>query len=133
MKLGKKKIIVVGDRVLVKPVNYETRTKMGLYLPDTVKEKDDVITGLILDKGPGIPMSDLSSLGNEPWKDSGNSGQYVPMQAENGDYALFLKKAAIEIKIDNDNYYVVPQAAILVLLRNDENPLDSISEEDLTI
>ena len=42
------------------------------------------------------------------------------MQAQIGDYAIFLLKASVEIKYEGNSYLVVPQAAILVILR-DEN------------
>ena len=41
----------------------------------------------------------------------------MPMQAEVGDYALFFRKAAVELAFEKRTYLVVPQAAILVLVR----------------
>ena len=41
------------------------------------------------------------------------------MQAKVGDHALFFRKAAVEITFENDKYLVVPEAAILVLVRED--------------
>jgi chaperonin GroES len=43
--------------------------------------------------------------------------RFVPMQAREGDYALFFRKAAVEITFENDRYLVVPQAAVLALVR----------------
>ena len=45
--------------------------------------------------------------------------EFVPMQARNGDYALFFRKAAVEITFEGDRYLVVPQAAILALVRDE--------------
>jgi co-chaperonin GroES (HSP10) len=45
--------------------------------------------------------------------------KYIPTQAEIGDYALFLGKASIEIKIENKDYLIVSQSAILILIRDD--------------
>lgn len=47
------------------------------------------------------------------------------MQAQIGDYALFFRKAAVEISYEDKRYLVVPQAAILVLLRS-KNPIDDL-------
>lgn len=43
--------------------------------------------------------------------------RFVPMQARPGDYALFFRKAAVEITFENERFLVVPQAAILALVR----------------
>ena len=45
--------------------------------------------------------------------------KYIPTQAEIGDYALFLGKASIEIKIEEKDYLIVSQSAILILIRDD--------------
>ena len=63
-----KELIVIGDRVLIKQDDSEERTKVGLYLPQTVKEKEQVISGYILKTGPGIPLADPNSMGDEPWQ-----------------------------------------------------------------
>ena len=123
MKKGKKDLIVIGDRLLIKPDEGEERTKVGLYLPQTVTNKETVQTGRIEATGPGTPMPNPGEVDDEPWKLSQPSAKYVPMQAQIGDYAIFLRKAAVEIKFEGDNYLVVPQAAILVLLRDNE-PID---------
>ena len=54
------------------------------------------------------------------------------MQAEKGDYALFLKKMAVEIKFEGEKYLIVPHSSILVLIRDEENVLGEIERlEDL--
>ncbi|GAF95074.1 unnamed protein product, partial [marine sediment metagenome] len=55
----------------------------------------------------------------EPWRSMTHKERYMPMQAEPGDHAFFLKKHAIEIKYEDDDYLIVPQSAILVLLREE--------------
>jgi len=119
-KNGIRQLIVVGDRVLVKPDQPEERTEVGLYLPQTVIEKEKVQSGRIVSVGPGIPVPDPGLDDEEPWKTSARRSRYIPMQAEEGDYALFLKKSAVEIKFEGEDYLVVPQAAILLLLRDME-------------
>lgn len=112
-----KRLIVVGDRVLVAPEEGEERTNVGLYLPPTAVEGRQVQGGRIVATGPGTPMTEPASMNDEPWKIRGSEARYLPMQAEVGDYALFFRKAAVEITFESKTYLVVPQAAILVLVR----------------
>lgn len=112
-----KRLIVVGDRVLVSPEEGEERTNVGLYLPPTAVESRQVQGGRIVATGPGTPMTEPASMNDEPWKIRGSEVRYLPMQAEVGDYALFFRKAAVEITFESKTYLVVPQAAILVLVR----------------
>ena len=120
MKKPKRKLIVVGDRVLVTPDEGEERTKVGLYLPQTVIDKNSVQSGRIVATGPGIPLPGPTDLDDEPWKDALQDVKHVPMQAQVDDYIIFLRKAAVEIKYEGNTYLVIPQAAILVILRDDE-------------
>ena len=111
------KFIVIGDRVLVKPRDFETRTKSGLVLPATVKEKEEVQSGYIIKTGPGypIPAADL----DESWKEGASEPKYMGMQAEEGDLAIFLKSRAFEIEFEHETYLIVPHGAILLLIRDD--------------
>jgi chaperonin GroES len=115
-----KKLIVVGDRVLIRPDGGVEKTAVGLYLPQTVLDKDSVQSGTIVATGPGISLPDPMNPDDEPWKSSDKVPHHISMQAQEGDYAIFLRKAAVEIKYDDKTYLVVPQSAILVLLREDE-------------
>jgi chaperonin GroES len=112
-----KRLIVVGDRVLISPEEGEERTNVGLYLPPSAIEGRQVQGGRIVATGPGTPMAEPASMDEEPWKIHGADVKYLPMQAEMGDYALFFRKAAVEITFEGKTYLVVPQAAILVLVR----------------
>jgi len=113
-----KKLVVVGDRVLVVPEEGEERTRVGLYLPQTAVDALAVQGGRIVATGPGNPVPEPTALDDEPWKIGSHEGvKYVPMQAQLGDYALFFRKAAVEITFEGRKYLVVPQAAILVLVR----------------
>ena len=69
--------------------------------------------------GPGTPVADLSALDDEPWKLDAREGTNRGMQARVGDHAIFFRKAAVEISFEEKKYLVVPQAAILVLIRDD--------------
>lgn len=119
MRIGKRRIIVVGDRVLIRPDEHSEKSPAGLYLPPTVREKEDVWSGIVVEVGPGIPLSEPTNVEEEPWKKDTNSVKYIPSQAEIGDYALFLKKASVEINFEQTKYLIVPQAAILVLVRDE--------------
>jgi chaperonin GroES len=114
-----KRLIVVGDRVLVEPAEGEERTNVGLYLPATALEGRQVQGGRIIATGPGTPMGEPATLDDEPWKIRGPEVKYLPVQARVGDYALFFRKAAVEIAFEGKTYLVVPQAAILVLVRDE--------------
>lgn len=130
MAKAPKKLVVVGDRVLVVPGEGEQRTNVGLYLPPTAVDHQAVQGGRIVATGPGTPLPDPGSLDDEPWKIEGQGrhpARFVPMQAEIGDYALFFRKAAVEIAYEGDKYLVVPQAAILVLVRG-KDPLEALGD-----
>ncbi|MEE8477554.1 MAG: co-chaperone GroES family protein [Gemmatimonadales bacterium] len=114
-----KHLLVVGDRVLIEPEDGEGRTRVGLYLPPGAVDSEPVQGGRIVATGPGDPIADPSSLDNEPWKIPAGETRSRPMQAKVGDHALFFRKAAVEITFENVKYLVVPEAAILVLVRED--------------
>ena len=116
--MANKRLIVVGDRVLVKIEEGEDRTKVGLYLPPTAMDSQAVQGGTIIATGPGLPMPDLADNSEEPWRVAMRETRFVPMQARTGDYALFFRKAAVEITFDGERYLVVPQTAILALVRD---------------
>ena len=119
MKSTNKQVLVVGDRVLIRPDTGESKSPAGLYLPPSVIEKQEVRGGLVVEVGPGIPLGSPDTSFDEPWKDKRSDVKYIPTQAEIGDYALFLGKASIEIKIENKDYLIVSQSAILILIRDD--------------
>jgi co-chaperonin GroES (HSP10) len=123
----KKQIIVVGDKVLVVPDSDKERTEHGLYLPPTVREKEKVWSGYIVKVGPGYPVPNPSFIDQEPWSTTPKDPvKYIPLQAEEGDYAIFIKDQAIEIEYEEKKYLIVPQSAILLLIR--KNILDEFSE-----
>jgi co-chaperonin GroES (HSP10) len=119
MDVPPKKLFVAGDRVLIAPEEGEERTKVGLYLPATALDTQQVQEGLIVATGPGDPVPDVSVFEDEPWKEQERSPRFRPMQARVGDHAIFFRKAAVEITFEEKRYLVVPQAAILVLVRDE--------------
>jgi chaperonin GroES len=126
MRKGKKDLIVVGDRVLVKVEEGEERTNVGLYLPPTAVDNQAVQSGTIVATGPGLPLPAPDSGSDEPWRDAVRETRFVPMQARIGDYALFFRKAAVEITFEDERYLVVPQAAILAIARDEDFDIDSL-------
>jgi len=112
-----KKIIVVGDRVLVKPTKDPQKTDSGIYLPPGVQEKEKVQTGYIVKKGPGYAIPNVAE--EEDWKPEEDKVKYVPLQAQEGDLAIFLQKGAFEVMYNREKYFIVPQASILMLEREE--------------
>jgi chaperonin GroES len=127
LKIGNRELLVVGDRVLVEPDRGETRTKIGLYLPPGVKEKEEVRGGKVVAMGPGIALPPLQDDA-EPWKTPVSSGRFMPMQVELGDYILFFRKAAFEVTFEERQFLVVPHSAILIVVRGADVP-DSLPDE----
>ncbi len=112
-----KKLIVIGDRVLIRPSKPDERTATGLYLPPGVQEKEKVQQGFVIKTGPGyaIPLP----VENEPWKNEEEEVRYVPLQAKEGDLAIFLLSGATEVIYQAEKYFIVPQSAILMLERDE--------------
>ena len=113
-----KKLVVIGDRVLIKPTRPDERTASGLYLPPGVQEKEKVQQGYVIKTGPGyaIPMP----IDDEPWKQVDDQVKYVPLQAKEGDLAIFLLSGATEVMYEKERYFIVPQSAILMLEREED-------------
>ena len=113
-----KKLVVIGDRVLIKPTKPDERTSSGLYLPPGVQEKEKVQQGYVIKTGPGyvIPMP----MDNESWKGEEEQVKYVPLQAKEGDLAIFLVSGGTEVMYEKEKYFIVPQSAILMLEREED-------------
>ncbi|MEZ5084396.1 MAG: co-chaperone GroES family protein [Bacteroidales bacterium] len=111
-------LIVVGDRLLIKPAQHDSKTKGGLLLPPGYKEKEDVQSGYVIKAGPGYPIPVPADDADEPWKQVDERVKYIPLQAQEGDLAIFIQKGAVEIIYNNEKYYIVPQHSILLLERD---------------
>lgn len=114
-----KKIIIVGDRVLIKPKKQNEKTASGLYLPPGVQEKEKIQSGYIIKVGPGYPIPTPADE-EDMWKGKEESVKYLPLQAQEGDLAIFLQKGAIEVIYESEKYFIVPQASILMLEREED-------------
>jgi len=96
-----KKIKPLGDRILVKPIAEEERTKGGIVLPDTVsKEKPQVAE--VLAVGPGRTNDD---------------GKTFPMNFKKGDKVVYAKYSGTDLKDDNDeDYLLLSEKDVLAIL-----------------
>lgn len=90
------KLQPLGDRVLVKPVEKEEKTKSGIYLPDTAKEKPQ--EGEIIAVGPGKMTDD---------------GKRIPMDLKVGDRVIYAKYGGTEIKVDDEEMMILRESDIL--------------------
>ncbi|HOJ19030.1 MAG: co-chaperone GroES [Ignavibacteriales bacterium] len=111
------KLIVVGDKILIRPTEINQKTDSGLYLPPGVKEKEKIQSGYIIKVGPGWPIPTV--VEEESWKEQREPVKYIPLQAKEGDLALFLKKDAFELEFEKEKLLIVPQNAILLIIRED--------------
>lgn len=114
-----KNVVVIGDRVLIKPLEASNRTGSGLYLPPSVKDHDAVHAGLVMRVGPGYPIPanrDPDSIFTGEREDTVN---YVPLQVHEGDEALYLHANSTEIEINGEKFVIVGQNAILLVMRNE--------------
>ena len=114
-----RKLIIVGDRVLIKPQKESEKTSSGIFLPPGVQEKEKIQQGYIVKVGPGYPIP-LPMDDDDDWKPEEEKIKYIPLQAQEGDKAIFLQKSAFEIKFEGEKYFIVPQASILMLEREEE-------------
>jgi co-chaperonin GroES (HSP10) len=119
----KKRLMVVGDHVMVRP-EIQGKTRSGLYLPPSVAETETVLGGWVVQVGPGLAVPDPFDADEEPWRRRERRARYIPPQAQEGDYAIFLRKASVEITFEEQKYLIVPNAAVLALVREDLAPAE---------
>jgi chaperonin GroES len=91
----------LGDRVVVKPVEREEKTKSGIVLPDTAKEKPQ--EGLVEAVGTGRIL---------------DNGTKVPMELKVGDKILYAKYAGNEFKVDDQDYLIISEKDVLAVVAN---------------
>jgi len=113
---SRKELIITGDRVLIRPDDSHGRTESGLYLPDGVKEKEKANGGTVVKTGPGYLLSEPGS-GDYPWQSAETRFRYIPLDAQEGDYAIYLRNDAVEIDYEGKKYLIVPYRSILGLVR----------------
>ena len=89
------------DRVVIKRVEEETKTKGGLIIPDTAKEKP--MQGEVLAVGPGARNED---------------GDLIPMGVKVGDRVLFGKWSGTEVKLDGEDLLIMKESDIMGVLED---------------
>jgi co-chaperonin GroES (HSP10) len=115
----RKQIVVIGDRILLQLDDGLDRTKSGLYLPASVREKEKVAMGKVVKVGPGYPIPNPNYTEDEPWSSPKDPMRYIPLQAKEGDYAIFLREQGIEVEFEEARYLIVPQSAVLMIVREE--------------
>ena len=94
--MAKSKFRPLHDRVVVKRINPEAKTKGGIIIPDTAREKPQ--QGEVVAVGPG---------GRD------ESGKLIPIDVKNGDKILFGKWSGTEVKIDGKDLIIMKESDIL--------------------
>lgn len=95
-----RKLQPLGDRVVVRPIAREEKTKSGIVLPDTAKEKPQ--EGEVVAVGPGRLSED---------------GKRIPMEVVEGDRVIFLKYAGTEHKEDDKEYIILKESDIIAKIK----------------
>ena len=93
------KLRPLGDRVVVKAAPHEEKTKGGLVLPDTVKEKP--IEGIVVAVGDGKLNDD---------------GKRIPIDLKPDDRVIYSKYSGTEVKLDGEEYLVISERDILAVV-----------------
>lgn len=93
------KIKPLADRVVVKPAQAEERTKGGIIVPDTAKEKP--VWGEVVAVGPGRVTED---------------GKSIPMEVKNGDKVLYGKYSGTEVTLDGDELLIMRESDIFAIM-----------------
>ncbi|MFA5430670.1 MAG: co-chaperone GroES [Candidatus Omnitrophota bacterium] len=94
-------ITPLGDRVLVKPLDAEDKTKGGIILPDTAKEKPQ--EGKVVSVGKGKISDD---------------GKLVALEVKAGDKVLYGKYSGTEIKVNGEDHLIVREEDILAIVKD---------------
>ncbi len=93
----------LGDRLIVEVLEEEETTVSGIVLPDTAKEKPQ--RGRVLAVGPGSRNTD--------------TGEFVPMDLEEGDEIIFSKYGGTEIKLGTDEVLILRESDVLAKVVGD--------------
>ena len=112
------KIIMVGDKVLIKPKNPNLQTTSGLYLPPAAIEKESIQAGYVIKVGPGFPIPVMND-NDESWKENQESIKYVPLQVKTGDLAVYLAKSGFDIEFKGEKYIILSHATIVMIVREE--------------
>ncbi|HSW55921.1 MAG TPA: co-chaperone GroES [Ignavibacteriaceae bacterium] len=97
--MAKLKLNPLADRVVVKPAEAEEKTKGGIFLPDTAKEKP--VEGTVVAAGPGK---------------FADSGEVIKMTVKVGDKVLYGKYSGTEVTIDGEEYLIMRESDIFAIV-----------------
>ncbi|MDR2147678.1 MAG: co-chaperone GroES family protein [Tannerella sp.] len=111
------KFVMIGDKVLVKPTNPLEKTKSGLLLPPSVQENEKLQTGYVIKTGPGYALPNSIDEA-ESWKK--DKIKYLPLEAKEGDLAIYLQSSGFEVVINDEKYLILSHSAILMLARDED-------------
>lgn len=114
-----RKIVIMGDRVLIRPSKPVEKLESGLYLPQGLHKKEELFTGYIIKVGPGYPIPAMVEA-EESWKKTSNEVKYLPLQVKPGDLAVYLQSNVHHITFNSEDYIIAPQHAILMVVREDD-------------
>lgn len=103
---------------MIKPKKSNERTDAGLYLPSSVKENAKMNSGYVVKSGPGYAIA--SNEIEEAWKEKQQQGKYIPLQAQEGDLAVYFQQSSYQIEFNQEKYVIVPHTAILLLIRDED-------------
>ena len=93
------KVKPLSDRVLLERLDGEEKTKGGIIIPDSAKERP--AEGKVIEVGPGKKNDD---------------GKLIPLQVKKGDRVLFSKYSGTEVKLDGDERLIVREDEILAII-----------------
>lgn len=114
-----KKLVVMGDKVLIRPSKPMEKLESGLYLPQGMHKKEELFTGYIIKVGPGYPIPSMVEA-DESWKKSSKEVKYLPLQVKAGDLAVYLQQGVHSITFNGEEYVIAPQQAILLVVREED-------------
>ena len=89
----------LADRVVVKPSEAEERTKGGIIVPDTAKEKP--VLGEVVAVGPGR---------------RGDDGKIIPMEVKKGDKVLYGKYSGTEVTVEGKDYLIMRESDLFAII-----------------
>ena len=112
------KIVMVGDKVLVKPKNPNIQTTSGLYLPPAAIDKENIQAGYVIKVGPGFPIPTMNDE-VESWKENQEAIKYVPLQVKTGDLAVYLAKSGFDVEFKGEKYIILSHSAIVMIVREE--------------
>ena len=112
------KIVMVGDKVLVKPKNPNIQTSSGLYLPPAAIEKESIQAGYVIKVGPGYPVPAINDE-VESWKENQEAVKYIPLQVKTGDLAVYLSKTGFDVEFKGEKYTILSHSSIVMIVREE--------------